>query len=74
MAAFFSQIGYKSTAEWKEEIVYFDPQKGAPGCPLCPAAVFPDGTPARLAPGQDPREVFANWLLAPENPWFARTS
>jgi hypothetical protein len=72
MAAFFSQIGYKSTAEWKEEIVYFDPQKGAPGgFPLGPA-VFPDGAPARLAPGQDPREVFANWLLAPENPWFAR--
>src|SRR5208283_5198472 len=65
---FFSQIGYKSTAEWKEEIVYFDPQKRALG----PAAVFPDGTPARLAPGQDPREVFANWLIAPENPWFAR--
>jgi len=72
MAAFFSEIGYKSTAEWKEEIVYFDPQKGAQGCPLCPAAVFPDGAPVRLAPGQDPREVFANWLLAPENPWFAR--
>jgi hypothetical protein len=72
MAAFFSQIGYKSTAEWKEEIVYFDPQKAALGCPLCPAAVFPDGAPARFAPGQDPREVFANWLLAPGNPWFAR--
>ena len=68
MAAFFSQIGYKSTAEWKEEIVYLDSQKAAPGG----AAVFPDGTSARLAPGQDPREVFANWLLAPENPWFAR--
>ena len=21
---------------------------------------------------QDPREVFADWLIAPENPWFAR--
>ena len=70
MAVSFSQIGYKSTAEWKEEIVYFDPQKAAPGRPPG-SAVFPDGAPARLAPGQDPREVFANWLLAPENPWFA---
>ena len=35
-------------------------------------AAFPDGTPARLAPGQDPREVFADWLTAPDNPWFAR--
>ena len=25
MAAFFSQIGYKPTAEWKEEIVFWDP-------------------------------------------------
>jgi hypothetical protein len=71
MAVFFSRIGYKSTAEWKEEIVYFDPAKSAPGCPLGPA-VFPDGKPARLAPGQDPREVFADWLVAPENPWFTR--
>lgn len=74
MAAFFSQIGYKSTSEWKEEIVYFDPEKGAPASAgkAAPAAVFPDGKPARLAPNQDPREVFANWLVAPENPWFAR--
>ena len=28
MAAFFSQVGYKSTAEWKEEIVFFDPGQG----------------------------------------------
>ena len=31
MAAFFSQIGYKSTGEWKEEIVYFDPDKPLAG-------------------------------------------
>jgi hypothetical protein len=67
MAAFFSRVGYKSTSEWKEEIVYFDPAK-----PMAPAAVFPDGKPARLALSKDPREAFVNWLLAPENPWFAR--
>ena len=27
MAAFFSKVGYKYTAEWKEEIVFFDPGK-----------------------------------------------
>ncbi len=71
MAAFFSQIGYKSTAEWKEEIVFFDP--GADKDDLTRAAVFPDGTPARLDSGrEDPREVFADWLLRPENPWFSR--
>jgi len=68
MAAFFSQIGYKETGEWKEEIVFFDPGKtGAPR-----VAVFPDGTTARLSPDRDPREVFADWLIAPKNPWFAR--
>lgn len=67
MAAFFSQIGYKSTGEWKEEIVYFDAAKKRAGVP-----VFPDGKPARLAPDQDPRAAFADWLIRPDNPWFAR--
>jgi hypothetical protein len=66
VAAFFAQVGYKDTDEWKEQIVFFDPAKKA-GSP-----VFPDGTPARIAPGQDPREVFAAWLTSPRNPWFAR--
>jgi hypothetical protein len=76
MAAFFSQIGYKPTAEWKEEIVFFDPAKAAAqatgGEPQA-AAIFPDGTPARLSPDKDPREVFADWLIEAKNPWFARS-
>ena len=73
MAVFFSSIGYKPTGEWKEEIVFFDRDK-TPAASGAPRAVFPDGTPARLAPGQDPRAVFAAWLVAPENPWFARAA
>ncbi len=70
MGAFFAQLSYKNTGEWKEEIVFFDPNKTpAAGAP---AAVFPDGMPAQLAPDRDPREVFADWLVAPKNPWFAR--
>ena len=38
MAAFFSQVGYKATAEWKEEIVFFDPDKGREGDRCCPTA------------------------------------
>ena len=74
MAAFFSQVGYKPTKEWKEEIVFFDLDKAATQAAgrAPPAAVFPDGTPARLSPDKDPREVFADWLITPENPWFAR--
>ena len=68
MTPFFSQVGYKSTLEWKEEIVFFDPRK-----PLSSAeAVFPDGTKASLVPDQDPRLVFADWLITPQNPWFTR--
>jgi hypothetical protein len=70
MAAFFSQVGYKSTKEWKEEIVYFDPGLATNG--LWKTATFPDGTPARLSPDRDPREAFADWLVDPQNPWFAR--
>jgi len=68
MAAFFSQVGYKSTGEWKEEIVFFDSAKPAPSSPL----TLPDGKKAELQPGQDPRELFAEWLIRPENPYFAR--
>jgi hypothetical protein len=35
-------------------------------------AIFPDGKTVRIPAGKDPREVFAKWLIAPENPWFAR--
>ena len=70
MAALFSQVGYKYTEEWKEEIVFFDP--AASNAQPVSAMVFPDGTPVHLLPEQDPREVFADWLLAPDNPWFAR--
>ena len=75
MAAFFAQVGYKYTAEWKEEIVFFDPGKtntAASNEVAIAAAVFPDGTAAHLSPDQDPREVFADWLIDPKNPWFAR--
>ncbi|WP_372898503.1 DUF1553 domain-containing protein [Stieleria sp.] len=106
MAVFFSQVGYKPTAEWKEEIVFWDPldastlpDNAAPGQAAVAAslpssqaaddtpesitkpakaekrsaAVFPDGTKASLSPDRDPREVFADWLITPENPWFTRS-
>ncbi len=74
MAAFFSLIAYKPTTEWKEEIVLFDQDKAATeaAAETLRTAVFPDGTAGRLSPGQDPREAFADWLVAPENPWFTR--
>lgn len=67
MEAFFSRVAYKLTAEWKEEIVFLDP---TPTEPL--QAVFPDGVAVQIEPGKDPRVVFADWLIKPDNPWFAR--
>jgi len=70
MAAFFSQVGYKSTAEWKEEIIFFDP--GMATNYMWKGAMFPDGTRTKLTVDRDPREVFANWLVDSKNPWFTR--
>jgi len=68
MGAFFSMVGYKGTAEWKEEIVYFDL-----GAALSNQAgnvrtegVFPDGSTATLDPRQDPRLVFFDGLVRDE--------
>jgi len=41
MAVFFSQVGYKSTSEWKEEIVFWDPSNRPP----CPATRRREWTP-----------------------------
>jgi len=50
-----------------------DPKEAKQAAPAVPKTpVFPDGTPAQLPPDTDPREVFADWLITPENPWFAR--
>ncbi|MHC5082706.1 MAG: DUF1553 domain-containing protein [Planctomycetota bacterium] len=67
MEAFFSQVAFKGTAEWKEEIVYVNPAFDKPF-----EAVFPDGKKVRIKPGQDPRAVFADWLITDENPYFAK--
>jgi hypothetical protein len=37
-------------------------------------AIFPDGKKILLLPNRDPREVFADWLITPKNPWFARSA
>ena len=67
MAHIFSRVAFKKTDEWKEEIVYLDPAQYGPM-----TIAFPDGTTAQLPAGADPREAFADWLIRPENPWFAR--
>ncbi len=65
--ALFSRIAFKPTAEWKEEIVCLNPEPHPPF-----DALLPDGTTVTIQPGQDPRTVFADWLITDANPWFAR--
>jgi hypothetical protein len=127
MSVFFSQVSYKPTREWKEEIVFWDPnkeltdaaraaaeqatnvvsqvssnaasksatnavpgqatnvapsqvtntvakaEKAKPSAKAPQVAIFPDGTKLKVVPpDRDPREVFADWLITPENPWFTK--
>jgi len=67
MAAFFSRVAYKPTAEWKEEIVCLDP-----AATQTLKAQFPGGRSIRIPVGEDPRVVFADWLITDKNPWFSR--
>ncbi len=67
MELFFSQVAYKKTAEWKEEIVYLN--QASSGNKV---AVLPDGKIIQISPEDDPRQLFADWLTEPNNPWFAR--
>jgi len=69
LAHFFCAVGYKATTEWKEEIVFFNPAQ----LDARPFALrFSDGRTATCAPNTDPRLLFAAWLTAPGNPFFAR--
>lgn len=72
-AGFFTCIGYKGTQEWKEQVVYFDAQKAAElAAERKLHAMYPDATPARLSADRDPRQVFADWLITPDNRWFTQ--
>jgi hypothetical protein len=76
IGAFFARLGYKSTGEWKEEIVYPD-FKGVLRHPRTRQAVAPrapGGAAVKVAAEEDPRGQFAQWLTASENPWFARNA
>ena len=68
-AEFFSRIRYKSTYEWKEEIVYTDYHPAR-----IRARALDGGTFLIDAPETDPRQVFADWLLKEDNPYFARAA
>ena len=63
----FSQIKFKSTKEWKEEIIYLDYYKELPWQKV----VLSDGTALTLRPRTDWREAYVDWLTSPNNRRFA---
>jgi hypothetical protein len=74
LGAFFAKVNYKSTLEWKEEIVYPDFRLNLKH-PRTRAVVEPQapgGAPVKVGAEEDPRGQFARWLTAPDNPWFAK--
>lgn len=74
LAAFFAKVSFKSTLEWKEEIVYFNPKAGLwhPKTRQLVKPRFLGGEAIELPPEEDPRVKFADWLVSPQNPWFAK--
>jgi len=74
-AAFFSTLERKKTEEPFEEIIFHKTKEATAqnirtGQPVKPTLL--GGQPLTLAPETDPREPLAEWLTAPENPFFAK--
>lgn len=65
-SVFFSQLRYKSTKEWKEEIIYVDYHMKPPV-----SQVTIDGEPLPLTENQDWRITYVNHLTSPSNKRFA---
>jgi hypothetical protein len=74
-AAFFAGVGRKPGEDPRETIV-FNTGGGQVNHPLKGAVRDPkflgEGTQIKIPPGKDRREVLANWLASPQNPYFAK--
>ncbi len=76
MAAFFSQVGRKEGAASDEFRIYPKRGEAVARNPNGGATVKPTGLGAKamtLTPDEDPRVALANWMTAPENPFFAKS-
>ena len=79
-AAYFARVGRKGTGlsppiSGSEEIVYTAKSGSVKhpltGNTLAPRALF-GSAPLSDDPDSDPREALARWMIAPENPYFAK--
>jgi hypothetical protein len=74
MANLFSRVALKNGDQPGEVLVQAQPFGDVPhlrrGIPMPPAPL--DATPLALESPRDRRQYFADWLTAPDNPYFAR--
>ncbi len=72
-AAFFSQVGRKNAEDPRERII-FNSGGGDVRNPVGNAVMQPKFLGAEVADvkGKDRRQVLAQWLASPQNPYFAR--
>src|SRR5262245_48333806 len=73
MAAFFAQVRHKNRIRQNERVLYLDtkrelthPKSKQPVVPK-----FLGGEAVKVEPERDRREVLADWMTAPSNPFFA---
>jgi len=72
-AAFFAQVGRKTGEDYRETII-FNRGGGEVRHPVgnrVMAPKFLGGPVPNIPPGKDRREVLADWLTSPDNPFFA---
>jgi hypothetical protein len=81
MAAFFNEVRFKNGPQFyaqynKEETVYLKPgrelRQPRTGERMRPKALA--APPSEVSPGADRREALADWLVAPDNPFFAKAA
>jgi Protein of unknown function (DUF1553)/Protein of unknown function (DUF1549)/Bacterial Ig-like domain (group 2) len=74
LANLFSRVGIKNGDRTGEQLIQSLPAGDAlhprKGVPMTPTPL--DGTPLPLDSATDRREHFVAWLIAPENPYFAK--
>ena len=73
-ASFFSQVGRKQAADPRESIIY-NRNSGEINHPVHKKPMPPKflgGETPEIKKGTDRREVLADWLASPDNPFFAR--
>jgi hypothetical protein len=74
LAAFFPQVRYKNRIRQNERVLYLDPKRELthPKSKKPVTPKFLGGEAVKIEPERDRREVLADWMTAPSNPYFAR--